>query len=60
MDTYNLDFKTQIQAFLNDESGVTAIEYGVIASMISVAIVAGVSGIGTKVLAKFTTLDGLL
>ena len=44
--------------FLNDESGVAAIEYGLLAALIAVAIVGGVSATGTSVLAvydKWTT-----
>lgn len=35
--------------FLKDESGATAIEYGLIAALIAVAIIGGVSAVGTKV-----------
>ncbi len=34
--------------FLKDESGATAIEYGLIAALISVAIIGGASTVGTK------------
>jgi pilus assembly protein Flp/PilA len=37
------------ERFLNDESGATAIEYGLIAAGISVVIIVAVNGIGTKV-----------
>lgn len=43
--------------FLNDESGATAIEYGLIAAGISVAIIAVVNGVGTKVTAAFTSVQ---
>ena len=39
--------------FLNDESGATAIEYGLIAAGISVAIIAVVNGLGTKLTDTF-------
>jgi pilus assembly protein Flp/PilA len=42
--------------FLNDESGATAIEYGLIAAGISVVIIVAVNGIGTKVNAAFTSV----
>jgi pilus assembly protein Flp/PilA len=35
--------------FLKDEEGVTAIEYGLIAALIAVAIIAGVGLVGTSV-----------
>jgi pilus assembly protein Flp/PilA len=40
--------KTLISRFVKDESGATAIEYGLIAAGISVAIIAVVNGLGTK------------
>ena len=40
--------KTLVSRFVKDESGATAIEYGLIAAGISVAIIAVVNGIGTK------------
>ncbi len=46
--------------FLNDESGATAIEYGLIAACISVAIIAVVQGVGTKLTSTFTSVEGAL
>lgn len=40
--------KNLVARFAKDESGATAIEYGLIAAGISVAIIAVVQGIGTK------------
>ena len=37
-----------LKDFLNDESGATAIEYGLIAALISVSLVAGYKAIGTN------------
>ncbi len=45
-----------ISTFLQDESGATAIEYGLIASLIAVAIIAGASALGTNLAATFTSL----
>ena len=42
--------------FLKDESGATAIEYGLIAALISVALVAGATTLGTKLNATFAVL----
>jgi pilus assembly protein Flp/PilA len=42
--------------FLKDESGATAIEYGLIAALIAVAIIGGVSALGTSANATFTTV----
>jgi pilus assembly protein Flp/PilA len=49
-----------LRAFLRDESGATAIEYGLIAAGISVAIIAVVNGIGTKLNTKFTSISSQL
>ena len=43
--------------FLADESGATAIEYGPIAAGISLAIIAIVNGLGTKLNTKFTSIN---
>jgi len=45
-----------VQRFLNDQSGATAIEYGLIAAGISVAIITVVNGLGTKVKDTFTSI----
>ena len=39
--------------FFRDESGATAIEYGLIASLISIAIIAAVTSVGSKTGATF-------
>ena len=46
--------------FANDESGATAIEYGLIAAGISVAIITVVTGLGTKLNATFTSVSTAL
>lgn len=43
--------------FLNDESGATAIEYGLIAALIAVVVIGAVSLIGTKLNGTFTTIS---
>jgi pilus assembly protein Flp/PilA len=43
-----------------DESGATAIEYGLIAAGISLAIIAVVNGLGTKLNTKFTAINNSL
>jgi pilus assembly protein Flp/PilA len=42
-----------LKKFVRDESGATAIEYGLIAAGIAVAIITVVQGIGTNLTAKF-------
>jgi pilus assembly protein Flp/PilA len=49
--------KTLVTRFVKDESGATAIEYGLIAAGISVAIIAVVNGIGTTLNTKFTSIS---
>jgi pilus assembly protein Flp/PilA len=46
-----------IRRFLADESGATAIEYGLIAAGIALAIIAVVNGLGTKLNSKFTSIN---
>ena len=46
--------------FLADESGATAIEYGLIAAGISSAINAVVNGLGSKLNTKFTSINSSL
>jgi pilus assembly protein Flp/PilA len=43
--------------FVKNESGATAIEYGLIAAGISVAIIAVVNGLGTQLNTTFTTIS---
>ena len=49
--------KTLVSRFLKDESGATAIEYGLIAAGIAVVIITVVQGIGTNLNAKFTKVQ---
>jgi pilus assembly protein Flp/PilA len=48
---------TLVQRFVKDESGATAIEYGLIAAGISVAIIAVVQGLGSKLNTTFTSVQ---
>ncbi len=52
--------KKLLARFAKDESGVTAIEYGLIATLIGVAIIAGATTLGGKLGATFTTISGKL
>ena len=51
---------TAITKFLKDESGATAIEYGLIAAGISVAIIATVQSLGGKLVTTFGKVDAAL
>jgi len=48
---------SKLIAFLKNESGATAIEYGLIAAGISVAIIAVVNGLGTKLHDTFDSVS---
>ena len=49
-----------VARFFKDQSGATAIEYGLIAAGISVAIIAVVTGLGSKLETTFTSVKGAL
>ena len=49
-----------MERLLKDESGATAIEYGLIAAGISVAIIATVQGLGSKLNSTFTSVQNAL
>ena len=44
-------------SFCKDESGATAIEYGLIAALIAVVIIGGVTAVGTSLSSTFTSLS---
>jgi pilus assembly protein Flp/PilA len=46
-----------VARFLQDQTGATAIEYGLIASGIALAIIAVVNGLGTNLNTKFTSIN---
>ncbi|MGA2057336.1 MAG: Flp family type IVb pilin [Bradyrhizobium sp.] len=46
-----------LRAFLADESGATAIEYGLIAAGIALAIIPVMNGLGTKLNTKFASIN---
>jgi pilus assembly protein Flp/PilA len=52
--------KRTLLNFLSDESGATAIEYGLIAAGIALAIIAVVNGVGTNLNEKFTSINSSL
>ncbi len=52
--------KQMITKFLADENGATAIEYGLIAAGISLAIIAVVNGIGSNLNTKFDSINSSL
>jgi pilus assembly protein Flp/PilA len=56
---FNL-MKNLIARFVKDESGATAIEYGLIAAGIAVVIIAAVNGVGTNLNTTFGTISTAL
>lgn len=49
-----------LKKFIRDESGATAIEYGLIAAGIAVAIITVVNGLGAKLVTTFTSVQNAL
>jgi pilus assembly protein Flp/PilA len=56
----NMKLVQSIKKFVREEDGVTAIEYGLIAALIAVVIIAAVQIVGTQLRAVFTTIGGAL
>ncbi|MDB5572351.1 MAG: Flp/Fap pilin component [Hyphomicrobiales bacterium] len=52
--------RNKFLSFLQDDSGATAIEYGLIAGLISVVIIGAVTLIGTNLTTKFTAISTAL
>jgi pilus assembly protein Flp/PilA len=52
--------KTLFSRFATDESGATAIEYGMIAALIAVAIITALRTVGTNLTNKFSQISGNL
>ena len=52
--------KRVLLSFFSDESGATAIEYGLIAAGIALAIIAAVNGLGTNLSSAFTSINNSL
>jgi pilus assembly protein Flp/PilA len=57
-DTQESNMKNLVAKFVSDESGATAIEYGLIAALIAVAMIVGARAVGTAINAKFTAVAG--
>ena len=47
--------QNHVERFVKDESGATAIEYGLIAALIGIALVAGARAVGVQIGATFNT-----
>lgn len=55
--TLEAKLKRSLSKFFADESGATAIEYGLIAAGIALAIIAVVNGLGSNLNDKFTSIN---
>jgi pilus assembly protein Flp/PilA len=53
-------FMQGVNRFIRDEEGVTAIEYGLLAALIAVVIIAGATLVGTNLNTLFTGISGCL
>jgi pilus assembly protein Flp/PilA len=49
-----------LKNFADDDTGATAIEYGLIASLIAIVIITAVTNVGTKLKNTFTEISGNL
>ncbi len=49
--------KSMIERFIKDDSGATAIEYGLIAALISVALITGATTLGNALNTQFDNLS---
>ena len=52
--------KNVIARFMKDQSGATAIEYGLIAALVSIAIIGGLTALGTKLSGNFNNVSAQL
>jgi pilus assembly protein Flp/PilA len=52
--------KSLLKRFAKDQSGATAIEYGLIAALIAVALITGATTLGTKLNTQFTNISSKL
>ncbi len=53
-------YKTQFRRFLAEESGATAMEYGLIVALIAVSIIGGLTALGTSINGTFNTVRGAI
>ncbi|MEM6414590.1 MAG: Flp family type IVb pilin [Pseudomonadota bacterium] len=52
--------KALFKEFLNDEDGATAIEYGLIAALVGIAIITGITQLGDQLNETFVEIEGAL
>jgi pilus assembly protein Flp/PilA len=59
-ESWKITMKTLVKRFVKDASGATAIEYGIIAAGIALAIIAVVQGVGTNLNTTFASVQTAL
>ena len=52
--------QNHVMSFVKDEAGATAIEYGLIAALIAVGIIAAARGLGSQISATFNTVTSTM
>jgi pilus assembly protein Flp/PilA len=52
--------RARIKAFLSDDSGATAIEYALMASLIALVLVTVLTNLGTRLSTEFSEISGVL
>jgi len=52
--------RVKLAPFLKDDVGATAVEYGLLAALISVVIIVSVTAVGTQIVKTFTTVKNAL
>jgi len=52
--------KSIVRRFVKDEAGVTAVEYGLLAALLALAIITSVTTVGTELKTKFTAISTAL
>ena len=55
-----MSMKNFVSAFINDEEGATLIEYGLIAALVSVAVIGAATMLGTNLTKTFTSVSNQL
>ena len=55
-----MEGREMVRKFFTDESGASAVEYGLLVALIAVVITVGVTALGTRINAMFTSVAGSL
>lgn len=55
-----MNFKNVLNAFIANENGATAIEYGLMSALIAVALIAALSNLGTQMSSEFSEISAAI